>query len=155
MGGHVDEAIQELNKGIELQPESANAHNGLGVELARARRLDEAATHMEKAVSLAPNSADFRYNFGRVLATKGDYPAAVVQFEAAAKLSGMQSPAILEMLAAAYSDTGRYSEAVQTARLALDLANQQQNPALAERLRVSLARYEGLAGSAQDPAATH
>jgi len=155
MGGHVDEAIQELNKGIELQPESANAHNGLGVELARARRLDEAATHMEKAVSLAPNSADFRYNFGRVLATKGDYPAAVVQFEAAAKLSGMQSPAILEMLAATYSDTGRYSEAVQTARLALDLANQQQNPALAERLKVSLARYEGLAGSAQDPAATH
>ena len=155
MGGHVDEAIQELNKGIELQPESANAHNGLGVELARAQRLDEAATHMLKAVSLAPNSSDFRYNFGRVLATKGDFPAAVVQFEAAAKLSGMQSPAILEMLAATYSDTGRYSEAVQTARLALGLATQQQNAALAERLKVSLTRYEGLAGSAQGPAATH
>jgi tetratricopeptide (TPR) repeat protein len=155
MGGHVDEAIQELNKGIELQPESANAHNGLGDELARAQRLDEAATHMQKAVSLAPNSSDFRYNFGRVLATKGDFPAAVVQFEAAAKLSGMQSPAILEMLAATYSDTGRYSEAVQTARLALDLATQQQNAALAQRLKVSLTRYEGLAGSAQGPAATH
>lgn len=154
-GGHVDEAIQELNKGIELQPESANAHNGLGVELARARRLDEAAMHMEKAVSLAPNSADFRYNFGRVLATKGDFPAAVVQFEAAAKLSGMQSPAILEMLAATYSDTGRYSDALQTARLALDLATQQQNAALAERLKESLARYEGLAGSAQGSTPTH
>jgi tetratricopeptide (TPR) repeat protein len=155
MGGHVDEAIQELNKGIELQPESANAHNGLGVELARAQRLDEAATHMQKAVSLAPNSADFRYNFGRVLATKGDFPAAVVQFEAAAKLSGMQSPAILEMLAATYSDTGRYSEAVQTARLALDLATQQQNMGLAGRLKVSLVRYEGLAGSAQGSTEAH
>ena len=154
-GGHVDEAIQELNKGIELQPESANAHNGLGVELARAQRLDEAATHMQKAVSLAPNSADFRYNFGRVLATKGDFPAAVVQFETAAKLSGMQSPAILEMLAATYSDLGRYLEAVQTARLALDLATQQQNTDLAARLKVSLMRYEGLAGSAQGSTITH
>ncbi len=71
-GGHLDEAIQQLNKGIELQPESASAQNGLGVALARAGRLDDAVLHMEKAVSLAPQAADYRYNFGRVLAAKGD-----------------------------------------------------------------------------------
>ena len=85
---------------------------------------------MEKAVALAPQAADYRYNFGRVLAAKGDLPAAVVQFEEAAKLTSMQEPAILEMLAATYSDTGRYSEAVSTARRALELAVQQQNDAL-------------------------
>ena len=144
-GGHLDEAIQQLNKGIELQPESASAQNGLGVALARAGRLDDAALHMEKAVALAPKAADYRYNFGRVLAAKGDLPAAVVQFEEAAKLSAMQAPVILEMLAATYSDTGRYAEAVSTARQALELAIRQRNDALATRLKASLARYEGLA----------
>jgi tetratricopeptide (TPR) repeat protein len=28
-GGHLEEALQQLNKGIELQPESASAQNGL------------------------------------------------------------------------------------------------------------------------------
>ncbi len=153
-GGHLDEAIQQLNKGIELQPESASAQNGLGVALARAGRLDDAVLHMEKAVSLAPQAADYRYNFGRVLAAKGDLPAAVVQFEEAAKLSSMQEPTILEMLAATYSDTGRYSEAVSTARSALELAVRQQNDGLAARLKASLARYEGLARSGTGPTAT-
>ena len=153
-GGHLDEAIQQLNKGIELQAESANAQNGLGVALARAGRLDDAVVHIDKAVTLAPQAVDYRYNFGRVLAAKGDLPAAVIQFEEAAKLSGMQEPAILEMLAATYSDTGRYSEAVSTARRALELATQQRSDGLAARLKASLARYEGLARGGPGPAAT-
>jgi Flp pilus assembly protein TadD len=89
-----------------------------------------------------------------VLAAKGDLPAAVVQFEEAAKLSAMQEPTILEMLAATYSDTGRYSEAVSTARRALQLATQQHNDGLVARLKASLSRYEGLAQSGHVPAAT-
>ena len=153
-GGHLDEAIQQLNKGIELQPESASAQNGLGVALARAGRLDDAVLHMEKTVTLAPQAADYRYNFGRVLAAKGDLPAAVVQFEEAAKLTAMEEPVILEMLAATYSDTGRYLEAVSTARHALELSAQQKNDGLAARLKASLARYEGLARSGTGPTAT-
>jgi tetratricopeptide (TPR) repeat protein len=153
-GGHLDEAIQQLNKGIELQPESASAQNGLGVALARAGRLEDAVLHMERAVTLAPQAADYRYNFGRVLAAKGDLPAAVVQFEEAAKLTAMQEPVILEMLAATYSGTGRYAEAVSTARRALDLATKQKNDGLAARLKASLARYEGLARSGAGPTAT-
>lgn len=152
--GRLDEAIQQLYKGLELQPESASAQNGLGVALARAGRLDDAVLHMDKAVTLAPQAVDFRYNFGRVLAAKGDLPAAVVQFEEAAKLSAMQEPTILEMLAATYSDTGRYSEAVSTARRALQLATQQHNDGLVARLKASLSRYEGLAQSGHVPAAT-
>jgi tetratricopeptide (TPR) repeat protein len=109
---------------------------------------------MEKAVALAPKAADYRYNFGRVLAAKGDLPTAVVQFEEAAKLSAMQEPVILEMLAATYSDTGRYAEAVSTARQALELAIRQRNDALATRLKTSLTRYEGLARSGTAPTAT-
>jgi tetratricopeptide (TPR) repeat protein len=150
--GRLADAIEQLKKGIDLQPESANGQNGLGVALARAGKLDEAVPHMEKAVSLGPKAADYRYNFGRVLAAQGVLPEAVTQFEEAAKLTGMQEPAVLEMLAATYSDTGRYSEAVATARRALDLAIQQQNNNLAAALKASLVRYEALAQGEEVPA---
>ena len=142
---HLDDAIEQLKKGIELQPEYAVGQNDLGVALARAGKLDEAVSHLEKAVALTPKAADYRYNFGRVLAAKGSLPEAVVQFEEAAKLSAMQEPSILEMLAATYSDTGRYSEAVATARHALDLVAQQPDDGLAARLKSSLRRYESQA----------
>jgi len=109
---------------------------------------------MERAVVLSPQAADYHYNFGRVLAAKGSLPEAVTQFEEAAKLSGGESPEILEMLAATYSDTGRYSEAVATATHALDLANRRQDDTLAARLKASLARYQGLAQAGKTPPAT-
>jgi Flp pilus assembly protein TadD len=148
-GGLLHQAIDELSKGVDLAPGAANGQNGLGVALARAGRLDEAAFHMEKAVNLTPQSVDYHYNYGRVLAAKGALPEAAAQFEQAARLSKMQEPAILEMLAATYSDTGRFSEAVDTARKALELVAQQHDDALAARLRASLARYEGLAQNGQ------
>ncbi len=149
--GRLEDAIQELTKGIEMAPGAANGQNGLGVALARAGRLEDAAVHMEKAVTLMPQSIDYHYNYGRVLAAKGALTAASTQFEQAAKLSNMQEPAILEMLAATYSDTGRNSEAVEVARRGLELARQRHDEGLAARLMASLARYEGLArnGAAQ------
>jgi len=147
--GHLDQAISELNKGVELAPGAANGQNGLGVALARAGRLDEAAFYLQKSVNLAPQSVDYHYNYGRVLAAKGSLPDAVVQFEQAANLSNMQAPAILEMLAATYSDTGKYSEAVATATHAVQLAEQQGDAALGARLKASLQRYQGLARSGQ------
>ena len=149
--GRLEDAIQELTKGIEMAPGAANGQNGLGVALARAGRLEDAAVHMEKAVTLMPQSIDYHYNYGRVLAAKGALTAASTQFEQAAKLSNMQEPAILEMLAATYSDTGRNAEAVEVARRGLELARQRHDEGLAARLTASLARYEGLArnGAAQ------
>ena len=60
----------------------------------------------------------------------------------AVKLSGGQDPAILGTLAAAYAEAGRFSEAVQTARKAADLAVQQKQQPLADALRAKIALYE-------------
>ena len=141
-GGHRQEAIEQLTKGIELAPSSSDGHNILGVILARSGTLDEAIPHMQKAVELAPQSAEFRYNLGRAFAASSRFAEALPQFEEAAKLSGGQDPAVLQMLAAMYSETGQYQTAVTTAQHALDLAIQQQNDALAASLRGNIARYE-------------
>ena len=128
-----------------LEPKFADGQNNLGAALARAGALDESIGHMQTAVEMYPQSVEYRYNFGRVLAAKGRFADAAAQFEQAASLTGMREPAILDMLAAMYAGTGRYQEAVTTARKALDLARPQGNAELAASLRSSLARYESLA----------
>jgi tetratricopeptide (TPR) repeat protein len=147
MGGHRQEAIEELTKGIELAPKSSDGHNIYGVILARMGKLDEAIEELQKAVDLAPQSAECRYNLGRAFAASSRFTEALPQFEAAASLSGGQEPAILQMLAAMYSETAQYRKAAATAQHALDLAIQQKNDDLAAALRGNLARYQRQADS--------
>ena len=46
------------------------------------------------------------------------------------------------MLAAMYSETGKYQQAVTIAQQALDLATRQQNDELAAALKANLSRYQ-------------
>jgi tetratricopeptide (TPR) repeat protein len=151
MGGDRQDAIDELSKGIELAPKSSDGHNILGVILARMGKLDEATVELQKAVDLAPQSAECHFNLGRALAASNRFADALPEFEAAAGISGGKEPAILQMLAAMYSETGQYQKAVATAQHALDLAIEQQNNDLAAALRGNLARYQMQANRAASP----
>ena len=109
------EALVHLRKGVEVDHDSASGQNDLGIALAHTNDLDESIVHIQKAVALAPDAVDYRYNLGRVLAAKGNFVDALPQFEQASKLSHTQKPEILQMLAAMYSENGRYAEAVARA----------------------------------------
>ena len=67
---------------------------------------------------------------------------AVELAQRAAQLSGGREPAILGTLAAAYAEAGRFPEAVQTARKALELATQQNKQALARSIQAKLPLYQ-------------
>jgi len=151
--GHREEAIQQLTKGIELAPKNADGHNIYGVILARQGKLNQAIAELQQAVDLAPRSAECRYNLGRAFAANGRFGEALPQFEAAASLSGGKEPAILQMLAAMYSEIGKYTQAITTAQQALELAEKQQNQELAAALRGNIALYEhqAQAGPSQTP----
>ena len=58
------------------------------------------------------------------------------------QLSGGRQPDVLDTLAAAYAEAGRFPEALATARKALDLATQQHGQPLADVLRSRIALYE-------------
>lgn len=152
---HLSDALEHLRKGVELDPESSSGQNDLGIALAHAGILDESVDHLQKAVTLAPDDADFRYNLGRVLAAKGDFVNALTQFEQASRLSRTEQPAMLQMLAAMYSENGRYPEAISTARRALDLASQKHDQALAASLQANLERYQAQAKDAQAQSTRH
>jgi tetratricopeptide (TPR) repeat protein len=57
-----NEAVPLLRSAVELLPDSAEAHNDLGVTLASLGRVAEARLHFERAVALKPDFAEARQN---------------------------------------------------------------------------------------------
>jgi tetratricopeptide (TPR) repeat protein len=151
IGSRREQAKEELIKGIELAPKSSDAHNIYGVILAREGKLDEAIAELQKAVDLAPRSAECRYNLGRAYAASSRFAEALPQFETANSLTNGHQPEILQMLAAMYSETGKFPQAVKTAQDALDLANRSGSVQLADELRGNIARYQHQAETSPDP----
>jgi len=145
--GLVDAAIGHFESALQLQPNLAEAHNGLANALLQAGRAAEAVKHYEAALAAMPNHPYLLNNLAWVLATSPDAAVrngvrAVELAQQAQPASGGKDPAILGTLAAAYAEAGRYSDAVTTARRALDLANTQTNASEAETLRARLKLYE-------------
>ena len=68
MEGKLDEAVTELQKALELRPDSADIHMHLGdLFLARGQTAD-AIVHYKKAVELSPNNEEARRKLDDVMA---------------------------------------------------------------------------------------
>jgi len=145
--GKTAEAITHYEKALELLPSNADAHANLGSALLSKGRVADAIGHYKEALRLAPGNVAAQSNLAWLLATSAD-PAlrngaeAVVLAENANLSSGAKRPAILRILAAAYAEAGRFSEARETAHAALQAADDQENSALSDFLRKEIALYE-------------
>jgi protein O-mannosyl-transferase len=144
--GRIDEAIVHYQKVLELLPENANAHVNLGSAFLAKDRLVDAITEYKEALRLAPGNVAAQSNLAWLLATSPDPslrngPEAVVLAEQARRSSDGK-PLILRILAAAYAEADRFSEATDTAREALRAADDQGNSVLSDLLRKEIALYE-------------
>jgi protein O-mannosyl-transferase len=145
--GRLDDAIAQYQQAIAAKPDYADAYYGLGGALiARAKYRDAVAAY-RKVLEIESPSADVCNNLAQLLATCPDAAVrngaeAIAQARQAVELSGGQQPRMLETLAAAYAEAGRFREALQTAQRAFDLAVKQNNPALAEAIRARLRFYQ-------------
>ena len=145
--GKTDAAIAELQKAIEIDPTQATAQNNLGVILMQTGQFDGAITHLQIAIENQPDYTEAQNSLAWVLATcpqasLRDGARAVKLALQANKATGGRNPLVLATLAAAYAETGRFPEAVDTAQQALDLANALSNTALADVFRSQLALYK-------------
>jgi protein O-mannosyl-transferase len=148
--GQVDEAIIQFQRALEFQPDYADAHHNLGSALLQKGRVNEAIAHFEKALEIRPDFALAHDDLGHVAWVLATSPQASVRNGARAvelaqqaeRLSEGRNPAILGTLAAAYAEAGRFTEAVATAQRALQLANAQNNTALADALQGQLRLYQ-------------
>jgi tetratricopeptide (TPR) repeat protein len=144
--GMLDEAIAQFEKCLAMSPDFAEAHHDLANALRRKGRYRDAITHYESALRIDPRSVLTLNNLGWLLATCSDPSvrngARAVEVAARAELlSGGEDPLILHTLAAAYAENGQFSQAVETAQRALQLAEQQKKGILLRALPNEITLY--------------
>jgi tetratricopeptide (TPR) repeat protein len=142
----VEEAIVEWNATLGWQPKDSEAHCNLGVALSRKRHYRDAAGHFERAVELKGDYWFARSQWAWLLATCPSNDVrngqrALALAEPLVTVAGPQSPRALDILAAAYAETGDFSNAVSTVLLAIALT---PDPASSESLvrRLNLYRSQ-------------
>ncbi len=137
--GRIDEAIPDFQKALQFQPSHADAHTGLGNALLNKGDLKNAIDHYKEATALAPNDPHSRNNLAWVLSTSSDPSIrngakAVELARQAVALSSGKDPVFLRTLAAAYAETGRFSDADAALQQAVEIARVQGKNSLADLL---------------------
>jgi tetratricopeptide (TPR) repeat protein len=152
-----DEARALLHSALELSPTDlttrellkkadAEANNTLGDALLGQGKIGEAITHFEMALEIAPHSISALNNLAWVLSTSADASLrngarAIELAEKADQLNRGKNPTVIRTLAAAYAENGRFTDAIETAHRAVQLAGAQGDFVLANKLDKDLDLY--------------
>jgi len=137
-------AETEFKRAIQLDPNSATAHQWYGDFLIRVGRLEEAKTELKKAKDLDPLSLPINSSVGLQLYFARQYEPAILQLKKTLDLDPNFVPA-QHALEAAYAQSGMYREAVGERQKVLTLSG---NPDLAAAIGEDY-RKSGYAGVLQ------
>ena len=130
--GDLPPAVNQFAYALLLHPAWSEARAKLRVALLLLANSTDGSKHLQDVASLAPDSLTILNELAWLLAT---YPDATVRdgqnavrfAEHGCVLTGGKNPTLLSTLAAAYAETGRFSEAVNKAEEALSLARSAGN----------------------------
>ncbi len=145
--GRVAEAMVHYRKFLEIEPANVEARNILGTALIQRGRIREAIEQWQDALAIEPENGNAASNLAWVFATCPDDSIrdgrrAVELAEKALRISGGKIPMIFRVLAAAYAEDGRFSQAIESAQRGADLATSQSNSGLAAELQSNIALYK-------------
>lgn len=142
--GRFDDAMREYTTAAKLAPDDYRPQYLMGKACLRHGQSAEAVKHFRAALQLAPNDFETLTWLARVLAADKN-PAvrnaadAVSLAERANDLTGGEQPFVLDTLAMAYAEAGRFQDAQKAVQKAIDLAEngaKDMLPALQDRLRL-------------------
>ena len=146
--GQLDEAVGEYQRTLELEPNSAQAHYKLGLAFQAQHNFRAAIPEYQRALALDPRHLPVHLSLAWLLATSPEAAlrdgnrAVALSEQASALAAGIESPQLLDALAAAYAEAGRFSEAIETANRALNLPATKNNQPLAKAIQSRLRLYE-------------
>jgi tetratricopeptide (TPR) repeat protein len=109
--GRVDEAIEQFQLALNIDPSFPRAQENLSVALTKKRRNDEAIAHLQRLVTEFPNDAAGHYNLGNALLKKGESQGAIAAYEKALSIQ-FRDPAAHYSLGIALDQNGRIDEAI-------------------------------------------
>ena len=118
--GRLDEAIDQLQKALEIQPGYLKALNNLGPALAGRGRVDEAIACYEQALSIDPQYAEAHNNLGVTVLNHGRIDEAIAHFRRALEIKPEYADAC-NNLATALATQGRIDEAMPIWQRAMDI----------------------------------
>jgi Flp pilus assembly protein TadD len=146
--GNLEEATEHFRKVLRLHPGSSESHASLALALASQGEIEEAMDHYREAIRLKPDEPRPYNNLAWLRATDPNAgfrsgTEAVRLAERACELSGVRDPNLLDTLAAAYAEAGRFPEAVATVEEAISLAVSVGPRGLVPELERRLEGYRG------------
>ncbi len=144
--GQPEEAKAHYLEALRIQPDFARPHTNLGNWYAARGEFAEAIQHYAEVTRLRPEAAEPVNRLARVLATCPevrfrDAAKAVKLAEWACAVTKQADPRMLDTLAAAYAEAGRFEEAVETATKALRVAEAREQSQLAVGIQERIALY--------------
>ncbi len=144
--GAMEEAVRCCRDAIDRWPDSWELHEHLAMLLEEQGNVPEAIDRWREVIRLVPVNLDAVHHLATLLATSPtasvrDGAEAVKLAEQAVMLAGSQEPKLLDTLAAAYAQAGRFSDAIATAERAMKLAQRERNTSLADTVRARLRHY--------------
>ncbi len=145
--GNADEAIAHFEKAVQIAPDLADTRFPLGALYFQKGRVADALAQWRRVVEIQPQNITALNALAQALSSNADATLrngaeAVRLAESAVTVAGDQEPLLLDTLAAAYAEAGRFADAVRTAHRALDVARAQNNQQLADRVESQIALYE-------------
>lgn len=144
--GKLNAAFEELERAKSLRADVPIVHFHLGRVLTELGRTGEAIASYREALRLDPDNSDYAVTLAWLLATHEDQQwrdgeEAVRIAQRACEQTGYKLPHILNTLAAAYAEIGRFEDAVQSAEKALSDAHAAGQQTVAETIERYLVLY--------------
>lgn len=144
--GRSADALQQFSEAIRAKPSFAKAHLNLGLALEASGRSGEAAGAYRDTLRLSPGAADVEKRLAWILATDPDPRVrngteALRLAELANAAGGGRDAQAMDVLAAAYAESGRFDEAVRAAARALELSGSTVSPEARRGAEQRLALY--------------
>jgi tetratricopeptide (TPR) repeat protein len=123
-------AIELGQKAIALDESEAVGHAGLGFFYTFTRQFEKAVAHAERGLALDPNSFGVLQNSAAALAYSGRPEEAIPLLHKAIRLNPSASILFFYILSTAYRMVGRFDEAVEQAKKAVERDPMNQFPYL-------------------------
>jgi len=143
--GRFNDALNEYKTAMQLEPDDPRPHYLMGKACLRAGQGAEALQHFRDALQRDPNDFETLTWLARVLAadenpTVRNGTEAISFGERAANLTGGEQPYVLDSLAMAYAEAGRFKDAQSTVQRAIQIATsagaQKTIPEMQQRLEL-------------------
>lgn len=120
--GQTQQAMDTTKQALSRDPDSAEAHNFLGLIYLNLSQPKESVEHLREAVRLNPYFSDAHNNLGVAYRESKEYDKAVKEFELALSDRSYKSPQKVQLnLGHVYQDQGLMPDAIRSFQRALEL----------------------------------